>query len=808
MLDKLTIFILLICFATNVSSQSKTTILFDSLGYYATITPTGKLWSGYVTFKQVLHDPTGTTHYMTLNHNNKWGMADEKLLPLIPSEYDTIIPHKKFLFCFNLKGVDIYSRGYQKLFHLSGEKEVEIIPVNPYDSAKEQLFLFDDYMRTAVTTETFQIYDSLIFDDAFYLNGVILTRKGSLFGFISLSGKNIRPEYSSISFFNNQIISLKNSANETKYFYTTGVPFPHTDSVLQVVRKGYKIYQNGKGYLINASLEKIVDYTGDDVFPLNKSESENITKYFAYKKNNKIGICTNKGTIVVTEQFEYIESAGENGFIVMKDSLFGVIDLNGNWKIKPEYTFIEYPYPNYFRLHQGEKKALCNQHGTIILDLIYDEISPQQIGIVTLLGNKYGFYNSNGVLISPEIWDEVYLTNGDYIELVNTSKKNSALVNERGLITPTNCTAVFCTGTGVKYYLGNTIVFLTVENGMRKDSSVYQQEGILHIDRHRNRSPLYVITTPCITFRDQLSGKIGSKKKRDKGYAVEPQFDNLINHHIDIGKKEDKSTFYIGSMPFHSYETLFNFSGGSGDLSDPMLSVLSPTSTSQTPTHSRPIVQYDGSLSVIDPLFIQFDTAIFATTLNEYTAVYSSGDINFSKGFKTITVREYFNSLNTGFNLTIDNIQVFSILSTNNTIYLDKPEINLYHESFSRKTYLGKFKEFLIYPDGSIAVQNMQGNFYYMNKDEVNSKSFKDLKSILFVPNVINAYYFAKEEVSDIGGISEYKWFVYNELEKINTTGYDEIEFLGNNFIKTRNNNLHQIMTMRGEIVYTFTTIH
>ena len=101
----------------------------------------------------------------------------------------------------------------------------------------------------------------------------------------------------------------------------------------------------------------------------------------------------------------YLAKKDSTGYLLVRENgKKAVFDLHGTQIFTGEYENIEYAGENYFIVHRKEKKGLVSKTGKLILPVEYDAIGNVVNGVVTLLKTmKFGAYNiSLRKLIKPQ----------------------------------------------------------------------------------------------------------------------------------------------------------------------------------------------------------------------------------------------------------------------------------------------------------------------------------------------------------------------------------------------------------------------
>lgn len=155
--------------------------------------------------------------------------------------------------------------------------------------------------------------------------------------------------------------------------------------------------------------------------------------------NDKYGFCDKDGRIVIAPKFDEAEPFVINKlyYIINKDKNYGKADF-ATVKLKDKYYRInksgklvfkfnpdeieevrEYKKPVYKEFNEGNKKGI-KLDSTVIINCLYDEIYhpdfyDNEFPFRVKKDNKYGMIDTNGKLLIPAIYDDIYYNYRDYI---------------------------------------------------------------------------------------------------------------------------------------------------------------------------------------------------------------------------------------------------------------------------------------------------------------------------------------------------------------------------------------------------------
>lgn len=792
----------------------------DSAGYFRLISFEGKTLTPWVKLEGLKY--TDDQFNLLAKQNSKWGVVNDSLVFCIPPKYDSIFPVGPFLFCESLFNLDIYQNNvlihsvtdYESVeYKMNFNYEGDFANQDDFRYWMEYKFIFKTLNGVYITDSTFLSKTENEFDDAFFMDEIIYVRRADKFGFQSLQ-KNVvvEPIYKSIGMFNGGVVELKDNADQRHYFLLDGKELPLSDSILQYFPESglFKIYKGGKGYLYDMELNQYANYQGDDIFNLQSITEFPYsyvlnTDYFAFKINQSIGVCDKKGSVILSPVYKQIFYAGKDRFIVTKDTLYGVVDQSGNWILQPVYTFIETPSLDFFRVHNQDKKGLLDKNGKTIVPIEYSEIHCSVNGILTLKNGRFGYYNFDGERILENEWHTVYRLKQDCYEMVDVSGKR-CVVNQKGVQTPVNCDNVYVGDETLKYYLEDNIVVIRFVKGVKLDSTIYPRNASVVVSRDQERTVMIINTFDCVTYRNQLNGKVGSKKKNNIGDAFLAAFDNHFSTGPEFVTETNSIDFYLAGNKFQTKETVMSFFGDGCSKFGNYLFYLRPAefgywhSTSLDGTYSTSN-EYDYAAenrykeSEMTGMLVREGFALRSLT---------EGELNMESGQFFADFRPYYEDMNSLNNLVITDVNTFGLLSSSPPIFVESPAWHVL-AIFERSdfSYKGTYSYYYRTESGGaiFSTDNLKYGIWFEGGENIANEIYSEI-----IPVAVSGYqyYLVNLVTETLDGAPVSEWTVFDNTGQILPAFYDSVAIKSFGFFEVVKNDQRFILDKSGKVVYTY----
>ena len=161
------------------------------------------------------------------------------------------------------------------------------------------------------------------------------------------------------------------------------------------------LMDTNKNVILPAQFDYIEDWQVDNLIRIDsggkKIRGGDVVGY----NFNKYGLINTQGQILFRPQFDDLK-VSNNSALVRVDSLFGFVDNNGNWLMKPKYK-AAYPFYKETAVVQDRGQfLLLNKQGQRIIAQTFDTIWSFKNDVAIVAKNKkIGFINYQGKYILP-----------------------------------------------------------------------------------------------------------------------------------------------------------------------------------------------------------------------------------------------------------------------------------------------------------------------------------------------------------------------------------------------------------------------
>ena len=161
---------------------------------------------------------------------------------------------------------------------------------------------------------------------------------------------------------------------------------------------------------------------------------EGIENSIIIKKDGKVGLVNDNGSIIVEPQYKEIKNLGntyKEGYITINEQgKYGVTSATKKQTLENIYEKIEQTYlEDYFVVTAMGKQKLINSKGNILIEYCFDEIkSVTSKGLIFVKNNLYGEISPSGeITIEAKFQDLKEAKEGTYIAKQNEKTESFSI---------------------------------------------------------------------------------------------------------------------------------------------------------------------------------------------------------------------------------------------------------------------------------------------------------------------------------------------------------------------------------------------
>lgn len=251
---------------------------------------------------------------------------------------------------------------------------------------------------------------------------------------------------------------------------------------------------------------------------------------FILEKEDKVGLCDNKGKIIVPVEYKEIKSIENDykkGYIVKNtDGNYGVIDFNAKVILEPKYEDIQRVSGNKtYVVKQDGKWKLVNEKQEVLLEDKFEQVATiEEDKLIIVKDNQYGVLGISGEEIIAPQYEALKIAFGDYY----IAKKNG----KYGVISATGEEKIAFEYANISYQTETDFIIADKANGTEQDlfdnkfqkkltgivSNIEPEKGYFRLYHNQNydyynfkfekKAPNEVLTTNEI-FLSKKDGKYG-----------------------------------------------------------------------------------------------------------------------------------------------------------------------------------------------------------------------------------------------------------------------------------------------------------
>jgi hypothetical protein len=123
------------------------------------------------------------------------------------------------------------------------------------------------------------------------------------------------------------------------------------------------------------------------------------------------GFINRKGALVINAEYQFVDDFHNGRAIVKKDGKYGVINMNNEFVIKPEYDGIEFlrnTSNSFYAVYINTPRyGVIDDNGKILVPVKYENLGNWQEGLsVFRSGKKFGYINADGEIVIPAEYEK------------------------------------------------------------------------------------------------------------------------------------------------------------------------------------------------------------------------------------------------------------------------------------------------------------------------------------------------------------------------------------------------------------------
>lgn len=265
-----------------------------------------------------------------------------------------------------------------------------------------------------------------------YAQDVEVFNKNGKFGLIDNDKVVVKPKYDDIKQLattNNYIVKKSERYGLITQQGSVIIPIIYDDLTL-FSDNLYAVKANGRYGL--------VDRFNQVVLPIDFMKFEYISEDLSLIRgeDNKVGLVSKYGTMVLPVVYETITPFAANTYIAQINGKYGILDSLGEFLLPVLYDgFSKTDNSDYYILKRGDKVGVMNSSFNLLVDASYDKIENCPLGMMLYKGDKVGFYTESGIVAEP-IYSRVVFFQPEFKVAVVKEGDKMGFVTAEGLIVP------------------------------------------------------------------------------------------------------------------------------------------------------------------------------------------------------------------------------------------------------------------------------------------------------------------------------------------------------------------------------------
>ena len=368
-----------------------------------------------------------STSYFLINENNKWGVIDNIAQTIIEPTYEEaiIIPNSKkdiFICTYN---VDYNSGIYDTKVLDSKGKEIfteydKVQVLENYDENnnlwyEENVLLVEKNGKYGLINFEGNVILELNFDKIYTLKGTqnsIITEKGGKKGAVNHLGQIL---------VENKYEEIKSLGKDTRSYIVKLDNKYGVEGILDYKYQDIKAFDNKEVFCVKENGKyKVINKEGKTVFNEKFDNIETITdNIIVYKYKDNYCAYDLENSKKQSKTYKTLKHTENNLFISRTNNNYGITDINGEIKIKEEYSNINY-YED-INIYELEGKDLqvnkiLNSELKEISKGIISEVNSEKAYMKLWTEDGYGYYNLNGEKLETK---EILINNNLFLSKQN-----------------------------------------------------------------------------------------------------------------------------------------------------------------------------------------------------------------------------------------------------------------------------------------------------------------------------------------------------------------------------------------------------
>lgn len=229
-------------------------------------------------------------------------------------------------------------------------------------------------------------------------NVKVFEKKQNEYGLInSVNNKVVlSPRYLSINPLGKGLFAVKNKKGLVGVVGRDGSPvIPEMyDDVKLLGTSTFEVKQNEKWGL--------VDFTNNLVLPIEYVSFSPINDdLYEFSNGTKKGYITKYGFILIPAVYDSLDRLTSSSLIATQNGKCGIVDNAGKILVPIQYTKIENSTEkDFISVKSDNKEGLIDRYTLkVVLEPLYDSITPDPIGFLLKSGDKIGFYTKSGKVV-------------------------------------------------------------------------------------------------------------------------------------------------------------------------------------------------------------------------------------------------------------------------------------------------------------------------------------------------------------------------------------------------------------------------